>query len=73
VILHRLWATAHPDLLVAPRWNCLAATLSVELREQMAVQGIWQGQMADAVVFRSIHVPPIKTATTPNTLENDIS
>ncbi len=51
VILHRLWATAHPDLLVAPRWNCLAGTLSIELRERMADQGIWQGQLADAVVF----------------------
>jgi radical SAM protein (TIGR01212 family) len=52
VILHRLWATAHPDLLVAPRWNCLAGTLSVELREQMAGQGIWQGQLAEAVIGR---------------------
>ncbi len=58
VILHRLWATAHPDLLVAPRWDCLAGTLSAELRVQMAGQGIWQGQSADAAVYRSTLVPP---------------
>jgi hypothetical protein len=51
VIIHRLWATAHPDLLVAPRWDCLAGTLSVELRERMAEQGIWQGQLAETAVF----------------------
>lgn len=46
VTLHRLWATAHPDLLIAPKWNCLAGTLSVELQKRMTEKGIWQGQSA---------------------------
>jgi len=44
VTLHRLWATAHPDLLIAPRWNLLAAGLSRQLREKMMAAGVWQGQ-----------------------------
>lgn len=47
VAIHRLWATAHPDLLLAPKWNCLAGTLSVLLQKKMAEQGIWQGQLVD--------------------------
>lgn len=46
ITLHRLWATAHPDLLVAPKWQVLAGQLSRELREKMAVLGLWQGQQA---------------------------
>lgn len=44
VVIHRLWATAHPELLVAPRWQVLAGQLSRELQERMAVLGLWQGQ-----------------------------
>ena len=44
VTIHRLWATAHPDLLLAPKWNCLAGTLSVLLQQKMTEKGIWQGQ-----------------------------
>jgi radical SAM protein (TIGR01212 family) len=44
VTIHRLWATAHPDLLVAPKWNILASRLSNILRDKMAERGIWQGQ-----------------------------
>lgn len=46
VIIHRLWATAHPALLVAPRWHTLAGELSRELQERMAAVGVWQGQRA---------------------------
>jgi uncharacterized protein len=46
VTIHRLWATAHPDLLVAPKWNILASTLSVALQKKMAASGVWQGQAA---------------------------
>lgn len=46
VTIHRLWATAHPDLLVAPRWNVLAAPLSKQLREMMERQNLWQGKQA---------------------------
>ena len=46
VTIHRLWATAHPGLLVAPRWNVLAGDLSEILRQKMAVVGVWQGQTA---------------------------
>lgn len=44
VTIHRLWATAHPDLLIAPRWNILAGSLSQTLREKMKEMGLWQGQ-----------------------------
>lgn len=47
VILHRLWATAHPDLLVAPRWQVLTANLSGLLREKMAERDIRQGQRVE--------------------------
>ena len=46
VTIHRLWATAHPDLMVAPRWDKLATGLSRMLQERMAESGIWQGQRA---------------------------
>lgn len=49
VTIHRLWATAHPDLLLAPKWNCLAGTLSVLLQKTMAEQRIWQGQLVDVL------------------------
>lgn len=47
VTLHRLWATAHPELLVAPKWNILAAELSRGLQQRMMELGIRQGQAAD--------------------------
>ncbi len=46
VTIHRLWATAHPDLLVAPKWNVLASRLSGVLRETMMDMGISQGQIS---------------------------
>ena len=46
ITIHRLWATAHPDLLVAPKWGKLATSLSRMLQEKMAESGIWQGQRA---------------------------
>ncbi len=45
VTIHRLWSTAHPDHLVAPKWNCLASELSLELRQEMSEKKIRQGQM----------------------------
>jgi radical SAM protein (TIGR01212 family) len=47
VVIHRLWATAHPNLLVAPKWNVLASDLSRVLREKMESLGFWQGQLAE--------------------------
>ena len=44
VTIHRLWATAHPDLLVAPKWNVLASHLSEQLRGLMGEHGLYQGQ-----------------------------
>jgi hypothetical protein len=44
VTIHRLWATAHPDLLVAPQWNVLASALSEKLRQKMEDIGLSQGQ-----------------------------
>lgn len=43
ITIHRLWATAHPRLLVAPRWNVLASELSNVLLQKMEERGIWQG------------------------------
>ncbi len=47
ITLHRLWATAHPQSLVAPRWNCLASVLSNSLRSRMEAEGVWQGKMVE--------------------------
>jgi len=46
ITIHRLWATAHPDLLVAPKWNILAGKLSTMLRDKMEAEGIRQGVRA---------------------------
>ena len=46
VTIHRLWATAHPEMLVAPRWNILVSVLSEVLREKMVERGLCQGQTA---------------------------
>lgn len=43
VVIHRLWATAHPQMLIAPRWNLLATELSSVLRQMMEENDIWQG------------------------------
>lgn len=44
ITIHRLWATAHPSLLVAPKWNVLASHLSEQLRVLMREQGLYQGK-----------------------------
>jgi radical SAM protein (TIGR01212 family) len=46
VTIHRLWATSHPDLLVAPQWNVLASTLSEKLRQKMKEKDLSQGSSA---------------------------
>lgn len=43
VVIHRLWATAHPHLLIAPKWNILATKLSAMLQRSMVEKGICQG------------------------------
>ena len=47
ITLHRLWSTAHPHLLVAPRWRLLTAELSLRLQELMRTRNLWQGQMTE--------------------------
>lgn len=44
ITLHRLWSTAHPDLLVAPRWQSISGQLSQHLQRMMAERDIRQGQ-----------------------------
>ncbi len=44
ITLHRLWATAHPALLVAPRWHCHTSRLSAQLLKKMAERDLWQGK-----------------------------
>ncbi len=46
VVIHRLWATSHPEMLIAPRWNILTAELSGVLRRLMNDLGIKQGQLS---------------------------
>ena len=46
VVLHRLFSTTHPQLLIAPRWNILAAELSREVTEGLRRAGLAQGDMA---------------------------
>ncbi len=43
VVLHRLWTTSHPDILVAPKWNILAGELSKQLRAMLVEKGVKQG------------------------------
>lgn len=43
ITLHRLWSTAHPDLLVAPRWDCHTGELSKELHRMMVERDLRQG------------------------------
>lgn len=49
VTIHRLWATSHPDLLVAPKWHVLATQLSRKLQERMQERGIRQGMKAAGI------------------------
>jgi radical SAM protein (TIGR01212 family) len=44
VTLHRLCATSHPRLLVAPRWGRLAADLSGQLQALLVAADLRQGQ-----------------------------
>ena len=44
VTLHRLCATTHPHLLVAPRWGRLAADLSGQLQALLVAADLRQGQ-----------------------------
>jgi len=46
IVMHRLWSTSHPELLVAPRWDLFAANLSAQLKEMMGEQGVYQGKFA---------------------------
>jgi len=44
VTVHRLWATAHPNLLIAPKWHVLTADLSRQLQREMDAADLWQGK-----------------------------
>ncbi|WP_136797163.1 TIGR01212 family radical SAM protein [Desulfosediminicola ganghwensis] len=43
ITIHRLWATSHPELLVAPRWDILATHLSQKLQKKLQHNGLFQG------------------------------
>ncbi len=47
ITIHRLWSTAHPDLLVAPCWQRLTGQLSQRLHRLMEEQNLRQGQLAN--------------------------
>lgn len=44
IVVHRLWATSHPDVLIAPRWNVLAGQLRTELDYRLREADIIQGR-----------------------------
>ncbi len=44
IIIHRLWATAHPHLLVAPKWNISATKLRTQLDRILQEDNVWQGK-----------------------------
>ncbi|MFV0438171.1 MAG: TIGR01212 family radical SAM protein [Desulfopila sp.] len=48
VVIHRLWATAHPHLLVAPKWHIRTAELSQMLSGRMRQRGLSQGDQVKA-------------------------
>lgn len=44
VVIHRLWSTAHPEVLVAPFWDMYAHELSSKLTALMRERGMYQGK-----------------------------
>ena len=46
ITLHRLFATSHPELLVAPRWNILTHILSRKLLALMEKNSVFQGMQS---------------------------
>ncbi len=44
VVIHRLWATAHPQMLIAPRWNILATHLSSRFNKLLKEADAYQGK-----------------------------
>lgn len=44
VVLHRLWSTCRPDLLVAPRWNLDPNRLYQKLAERLEARNLRQGE-----------------------------
>ena len=44
VVVHRLWATSHPDVLIAPRWHILTDRLRPELDRRLKLAGVIQGK-----------------------------
>ncbi len=44
ITLHRLWSTAPPHLLIAPKWHFLSGELSKKLHRMMEDRCLWQGQ-----------------------------
>ena len=47
IVIHRLWASSHPHLLVSPKWNVLATHLSRKLQEMMRERNLCQGSAVD--------------------------
>ena len=44
VVLHRLWSTSHPAMLVAPRWDLMPHQLSDRLQNLLLKRNLWQGK-----------------------------
>lgn len=43
MVIHRIWATAHPDMLMAPRWNVPATRLRRDLDTLLRQKEVRQG------------------------------
>ncbi len=44
VVIHRLWSTSHPEVLLAPRWDLYAHELSVRLEALLEKRELFQGK-----------------------------
>ncbi len=44
IVIHRLWSSSHPDLLVAPCWDMYPHELSSKLHALMLEKGLFQGK-----------------------------
>ncbi len=52
IVVHRLWATSHPHLLVGPKWNISATKLRTMLDRKLQEDNVWQGMEYSSTILR---------------------
>ncbi len=58
IVIHRLWATAHPHLLVGPKWDISATKLRALLDRKLKEGTIWQGETySDTCLYVNVENP----------------